>query len=148
MTTGQSKAWRSTRSSFLGRHSPRWIRNGPSLIAPHPCCDDLGLRDTWYYDCPAFVLLGSRSCASMSGRTYRPAEEAVGEHNLVTVDLSPRRDEIWGDCARSFCIEGGRWVVAPTDTDLADGLAVENAMPRIAGRFDHYYACTAGRPAP
>jgi Xaa-Pro aminopeptidase len=105
---------------------------------------EAGFPETWYYDCPAFVLLGSRSCASMSGRTYRPAEESVGTHNLVTVDLSPRRDEVWGDCARSFCIEGGRWAAAPADADFADGLAVEHALHRwlVATATPD---CTAGR---
>ena len=67
-----------------------------------------GIRDTWYYDCPALVLLGARSCLSISGREYVPGRrEQVGKHNLVTVDLSPSIDNVWGDCARSFYIEDG-----------------------------------------
>ena len=67
-----------------------------------------GIRDTWYYDCPALVLLGSRSCLSISGRAYVPGRrEQVGKNNLVTVDLSPSIDNVWGDCARSFYIEDG-----------------------------------------
>ena len=31
--------------------------------------------------CPAYVLLGSRSCLDL-GRDYRPADERVGETNL------------------------------------------------------------------
>ena len=26
-----------------------------------------GIHETWYYGCPALVLLGSRSCVSVSG---------------------------------------------------------------------------------
>lgn len=66
-----------------------------------------GVTDTWYYECPALVLLGSRSRLSISGREYVPNEEEVGFFNLVTVDLSPLRGDIWGDCARSFFIEEG-----------------------------------------
>ena len=36
------------------------------LLAGH------GIRETWYHDVPAFVLLGSRSCLSISGREYLP----------------------------------------------------------------------------
>src|SRR5262245_22467521 len=72
-----------------------------------------GLSQTWYYDCPAYVLLGSRSCLSISGREYRPAAERVGDLNVVTVDLSPMQDGHWGDCARSFFIEGGRVTRTP-----------------------------------
>lgn len=111
---------------------------GPTLVATDTehsiagraarLLQERGLPDTWYYDCPAFVLLGSRSCASMSGRTYLPAKDAVGQHNLVTVDLSPRRGDTWGDCARSFCIEGGRWSSTPGDPDFAAGLGTEATL--------------------
>lgn len=81
----------------------------------------LGFPETWYYQCPAFVLSGSRSCVSISGRDYVPGSEAVGQFNLVTVDLSPVRNERWGDCARSFYIEGGRVVSEPVAPELASG---------------------------
>lgn len=87
-----------------------------------------GIKDTWYYDCPAFVLLGSRSCLSVSGREYAPSEEAVGDANLVTVDLSPMQDGIWGDCARSFVIENGSWVLNPSCIAFARGAHVERAL--------------------
>ncbi|GGP18129.1 M24 family metallopeptidase [Silvimonas iriomotensis] len=83
----------------------------------------LGYPDTWYYQCPALVLLGSRSCLSVSGRDYRPGNEPVGKHNLVTVDLSPVMDGHWGDCARSFYIEEGRVTDEPESPALAEGKA-------------------------
>ncbi|GGP22034.1 M24 family metallopeptidase [Silvimonas iriomotensis] len=83
----------------------------------------LGYPDTWYYQCPALVLLGSRSCLSVSGREYTPANEPVGECNLVTVDLSPAADGLWGDCARSFYVEAGRVTDAPASLELAEGKA-------------------------
>jgi Xaa-Pro aminopeptidase len=81
----------------------------------------LGFHETWYYKCPAFVLSGSRSCLSISGRDYLPSTEAIGQFNLVTVDLSPMRNDRWGDCARSFCVEGGRVVIEPVAPELAAG---------------------------
>jgi hypothetical protein len=59
-----------------------------NLLAGH------GITETWYYECPAFVLLGSRSCLSISGRDYRPSDERVGSTNMITVDLSPMREGI------------------------------------------------------
>ena len=67
-----------------------------------------GYPGTWYHGCPALVLLGDRSCLSISGRAYRPADEPVGQFNLVTVDLSPCDGALWGDCARSYCVRGWR----------------------------------------
>jgi len=72
------------------------------------CLRAEGVYTTWYYDCPALVLLGSRSSASFSGRDYVPADEPVGECNLATADLSPLLDGAAGDYARSLCVEGGR----------------------------------------
>ena len=81
----------------------------------------LGFTETWYYKCPAFVLSGSRSCMSISGRDYVPSSETIGQFNLVTVDLSPVRNDRWGDCARSFCVEKGRVVSEPDAPELASG---------------------------
>ncbi len=86
---------------------------------------DRGITDTWYYNCPAFVLLGSRSCLSISGRSYIPSDEPTGSFNLITVDLSPLRHGVWGDCARSFPIENGRYSFAPQSPELAHGVEVE-----------------------
>jgi Xaa-Pro aminopeptidase len=87
-----------------------------------------GIRETWYHACPAFVLLGSRSCLSISGKDYQPADEPVAQFNLVTVDLSPMRDGIRGDCARSFCIEQGRHVPIPVTPALARGVDAERHL--------------------
>lgn len=84
-----------------------------------------GVYETWYYDCPAFVLLGSRSCASLSGRDYQPSNEQVGESNVVTVDLSPSVGGAWGDCARSFFVELGYPVSLPINVDFKAGLQAQ-----------------------
>ena len=100
-----------------------------SLLAGH------GITETWYYDCPAFVLLGSRSCLSVSGRSYIPSDEPVGLFNLVTVDISPLRSGVWGDCARSFPVEEGRCTLTPLVPELAHGMQVESALHRAMQAF-------------
>ncbi len=85
----------------------------------------LGLPDTWYHSCPAFVLAGSRSCLSISGRDYAPSEERVGSNNLVTVDLSPCAGTIWGDCARSFPVEGSKVNLQPACSDFKRGVEAQ-----------------------
>lgn len=89
---------------------------------------ELGFPDTWYYDCAALVLAGQRTCLSVSGRDYVPADEPVGTHNLVTVDLSPCDGPLWGDCARSFVVEDGRVAVAPQQPEFRRGLDVETQL--------------------
>ena len=95
-----------------------------------------GITDTWYYDCPAFVLLGSRSCLSISGRDYVPNHEPVGDTNLVTVDLSPVFNGAWGDCARSFAIEGGAYVSQPQADELQEGFVAEAVLHKAMRTFE------------
>jgi Xaa-Pro aminopeptidase len=80
-----------------------------------------GLPDTWYYQCPALVLLGIRSCLSVSGWAYTPADEPVGESNVITIDLSPRRGPWWGDCARTIYVEDGIARLTPQSSEFAEG---------------------------
>ena len=98
---------------------------------------ELGYPDTWYYNCPAFVLLGSRSKSSLSGRVYEPSTESVGLSNLVTVDLSPRSGDIWGDCARSFYIEDGVARLEPTNPEFVIGYETEIRLHRTMRAFVH-----------
>ncbi len=90
----------------------------------HDLLSYAGCADTWYHECPALVLLGSRSCLSASGRTYVPATEAVGDLNVITVDVSPSRKGVWGDCARTFFVENGRVVSQPANEAFQDGARV------------------------
>lgn len=96
---------------------------------------ELGLTETWYYDCPALVLAGSRTCLSVSGRDYVADARPIGTDNLVTVDLSPASGPLWGDCARSFVVERGRVVAEPADPMLADGLRAERQLHAQMRRF-------------
>jgi Xaa-Pro aminopeptidase len=89
---------------------------------------EAGVAETWYHKCPAFVLLGSRSCLSISGRDYKPADEPVGTENLVTIDLSPMWHGVWGDCARSFYIEDGRTVETPRGSEFLAGMEAERLL--------------------
>ena len=93
-----------------------------ALRATSALCDH-GIQETWYHHCPALVLLGSRSCMSVSGREYRPGLETLGQTNLVTIDLSPTYMGYWGDCARSFPVEQGRVTLNPSCRAFVDGMS-------------------------
>lgn len=90
--------------------------------------DAYGIHETWYYDCPAYVLAASRTCISISGRDYVPADQPIGHTGLVTVDLSPSRDGVWGDCARSFFLEEG---IATSDPQLPEFARGQAALYKL-----------------
>ena len=83
---------------------------------------DKGVKETWSYNCLAFVLLGSSSRRPESGRTYQSAFELVGPNNLVTVDLRSLMGGLQSDYARSFCIENSKHTSSPIGSDFIDGL--------------------------
>lgn len=94
-----------------------------------------GIVETWYHNCPALVLLGSRSCLSISGRDYTPSDEPVGELNAISIDLSPTRDGIWGDCARTFFVENERFTAAPLSLEFKRGIEAEKSLHEVIQSF-------------
>ena len=94
-----------------------------------------GAPDTWYYNCPALVLLGSRNSLFVSGRHYLPNDEPLGTSNLVSVDLSPVIDGVWGDCARSFFIEDGTYTESPSNPEFRAGLLAERSLHKSMVEF-------------
>ncbi len=81
-----------------------------------------GAEEAWYHGVHAIVLLGGRSCLSVSGKAYRPATERVGLENLVTVDLSPEIGGVWGDCARSYAVMDGTVTTNPSAPAIRAGM--------------------------
>ena len=67
-----------------------------------------GADSFWYWDIGAFVFAGDETAVSVSGRTYRTSDRTIAVDDIVTVDLSPQRGQIWGDFARTLILEDGR----------------------------------------
>ncbi len=96
---------------------------------------DCGIVETWYYNCPALVLSGSRSRLSISGRDYVPSCEPVGQQNVITVDLSPVLKGAWGDCARTFVMEGRTFTATPAVAEFNHGLREETLLHQAMRKF-------------
>lgn len=111
------------------------IRAGQSLAEVREACErsmlELGADSFWYWSIGAFVFSGEDTVLSVSGRTYETPDRIVSENDLVTIDLSPQRDGVWGDFARTIVVEGGRALDDPLATSNAEwreGLLVERAL--------------------
>ncbi|MCZ8160496.1 MAG: M24 family metallopeptidase [Microcystis sp. LE19-196.1B] len=63
-----------------------------------------GIKQFWYYDVGAFVLIGKRSLLSISGKDYVPSQVPLKTGEIITIDLSPVLNNSWGDYARTFYI--------------------------------------------
>lgn len=96
------------------------LRPGQTLAEVRQDCEarlrELGADSFWYWGIGAFVFAGPGTIKSVSGRDYETSDYVLGEHELLTLDLSPQRRGIWGDFARTLVIEDGVALEDPLDT--------------------------------
>ncbi|MBQ9121276.1 MAG: aminopeptidase P family protein [Clostridia bacterium] len=89
-----------------------------------------GADSFWYWDVGAFVFSGRDTAISISGREYRTPDIALQENDILTIDLSPQRDNIWGDYAHTVVLENGKVV-----TDVA---RIQNDEWRCGLQMEQY----------
>ena len=84
------------------------IYAGMSLIEIREMCErkmlELGADSFWYWDIGAFVFAGDETTISVSGTKYKTSDRVILENDIITIDLSPQRENIWGDYARTLII--------------------------------------------
>lgn len=61
----------------------------------------------WYWDVGVFVFAGDETAVSVSGKDYKATDRTVQENDIITIDLSPQKNNIWGDYARTLVLENG-----------------------------------------
>ena len=92
------------------------IRPGMALSDVRSLCEEYmlthGADSFWYWDVGAFIFRGEDTILSVSGRQYETADTVIEPNDIITIDLSPQRDCVWGDYARTLIIQDG---VAITD---------------------------------
>lgn len=69
-----------------------------------------GADSFWYWNVGAFVFAGDETTVSISGKEYKASERTISANDIITVDLSPQNNNIWGDFARTIIIENGKVV--------------------------------------
>ena len=97
---------RQTMSYIMAR-----IKPGLNLIDVRTMCEqkmlELGADSFWYWDIGAFIFSGDETAQSVSGRQYQTSNRIIMENDIITIDFSPQRNDIWGDYARTVIIENG-----------------------------------------
>ena len=66
-----------------------------------------GADSFWYWDVGAFIFAGDETALSASGKDYKVADRVIQRNDIITIDLSPQRNDIWGDYARTLVFEDG-----------------------------------------
>lgn len=117
------------------------IRPGMSLRDLRRLCEEkmleLGADSFWYWDVGAFVFAGDETAVSLSGRNYRTSDRLIAPDDIITIDLSPQREGVWGDYARTIILQDGRAVALEEVRDPAWrlGLLTEKALHAELFRF-------------
>ena len=85
------------------------IKPGMNLLDLRDLCErkmlELGADSFWYWDIGAFVFAGDETTVSVSGKKYVTSDRTIAENDIVTIDLSPQCENIWGDYARTIILE-------------------------------------------
>ena len=87
-----------------------------------------GADSFWYWDVGAFVFAGDKTAISVSGREYKTDDHIIEPNDIITIDLSPQNNCIWGDYARTLILENGRIVKDPEqiqNDEWRNGLKME-----------------------
>ncbi len=66
-----------------------------------------GADSFWYWNIGAFVFSGDETTISVSGRDYVTSDRIIAPDDIITIDLSPQNNNIWGDYARTIILENG-----------------------------------------
>lgn len=87
---------------------------GMTLVELRKLCETYllshGADSFWYWNVGAFVFAGDKTAVSVSGREYKTDEHIIEPNDIITIDLSPQNNCIWGDYARTLIVENGRIV--------------------------------------
>lgn len=90
------------------------IKPGMNLIEVRRLCEDkmleLGADSFWYWNVGAFIFSGDETTISVSGKRYQTANKVIQKNDIITIDLSPQNNNIWGDFARTIIIENEKVV--------------------------------------
>lgn len=130
------------------------VRAGQTLASVREFCEEtmrsLGVDSFWYWDIGAFVFCGESTVESVSGREYRTPDRVIQLDDIITIDLSPQKDEVWGDFARTILVQDGRALLDPhqtTNAEWAAGIQAEDYLhtqlmntAKPSMRFDELHA--------
>jgi Xaa-Pro aminopeptidase len=118
------------------------LRPGMTLCEVRSLCEkkmiEMGADSFWYWNVGAFIFSGDETIISISGSEYATSDRTIAENDIITIDLSPQRANIWGDYARTIIIEDGQVVSDISSIKNAqwrNGLQMEEALHSEMKKF-------------
>lgn len=110
------------------------ITPGMNLMEVRDLCESFmlshGADSFWYWDVGAFVFSSDKTAISVSGREYKTDDAVIASNDIITIDLSPQNNNIWGDYVRTLIVENGKVV-----TDIS---SIQNEQWRQGLQMEEY----------
>lgn len=102
----------------LCRAAMTYVRNivkpGMNLRELRANCEqyllDYGADSFWWYNVGAFMFSGDETAVSVVPDIYEASDRTICENDIITIDLSPQKNGVWGDYARTIILEDGKAV--------------------------------------
>lgn len=97
-----------------------------------------GADSFWCWDVGAFVFSGTETAISISGREYKTSDSIIENDDIITIDLSPQKNSVWGDYARTIIVENGKVVTdiqKIQNEEWRFGLQMEDELHEIMRSF-------------
>ena len=122
-------------------YARKTIKSGMTLVNVRELCEkkllELGADSFWYWDIGAFVFSGDETTISVSGTEYQTSDRLINENDIITIDLSPQCDNIWGDYARTLIVENGIVVDEEkcSNEEWKNGIAMEKVLHKKMREF-------------
>ncbi len=113
-------------------YASKIIAPGMTLVELRKLCEAYmlsnGADSFWYWDVGAFIFAGDKTAVSVSGREYKTDNHVIEQNDIITIDLSPQNNCIWGDYARTLIVENGgivKDIEQIQNDEWRDGLKIE-----------------------
>ena len=118
------------------------IQPGMTLRNVRTLCEEYmlahGADSFWYWDVGAFVFRGEDTTLSVSGRQYETSDTVIGLNDIITIDLSPQCNCVWGDYARTVIVEDGDVITDSSNIcneEWRTGLLMEKKLHELMRSF-------------
>ena len=111
------------------------VRPGMNLREFRSLCEqyllDNGADSFWWDDIGAFIFSGDETAVSVLPDRYEASDKYIQDNDIITIDLSPQREGVWGDFARTIILQDGKVVENISDIrqeEWKNGLLMEELL--------------------
>lgn len=125
----------------LGRDAVDYVRRivkpGMNLRTLRTYCENYllehGADSFWWCNVGAFMFAGDETAVSVVPDVYEASDRLIEKNDIITIDVSPQKNGVWGDYARTIILEEGKVISDISqikNEEWRNGLLMEELLHR------------------